>query len=331
MKKIIPLFIALYFSLSFGEGWGEVAFAQTNLVPNPSFEDTVNCPQHISYGAVDEMSFSKGWWSCRGTPDYFSKCSPSSGNFSCYIPSNCLGYQNPSLGNAYAGFSPSFNGNTNNEAIQTRFSSNLIKGKKYYVSFKLNFFDSPNFSSCAVNNIGALFTNDSFSEANPIQLINKSHFKYNSILTDTVNWILIKGSVVSDSNYSFLCVGNFYVDSLTNKVQLSGSICESYYYIDDVCVSEDSTTCGFMPLGIDVMPKSEIKIYPNPTIKTLVVSNSNQNSVAIFYDINGDLVLKRQISSNNEDIDLSTFQNGLYFLIIINDETVIYKTTISKQ
>jgi len=44
--------------------------AQLNLVPNPSFEDTVNCPYFIS-----EILSCANWLNFGNTPDYFNACS----------------------------------------------------------------------------------------------------------------------------------------------------------------------------------------------------------------------------------------------------------------
>ena len=43
----------------------EISFAQ-NLVPNPSFEDTLRCPN-----AVNQVDSAVGWIAYKGSPDYF--------------------------------------------------------------------------------------------------------------------------------------------------------------------------------------------------------------------------------------------------------------------
>src|SRR5437762_305023 len=65
-----------------------------NLVQNPSFEDTVSCPN-----AFDQMYRAAGWSSFRGTPDYFNGCAQ---NTSTSVPVNTWGYQPTYDGNAYA-------------------------------------------------------------------------------------------------------------------------------------------------------------------------------------------------------------------------------------
>ncbi len=66
---------------------------QVNLVPNPSFEQYVTCPNGQA-----QIHYSTGWLNFSYSPDYFNSCSS---NFS--IPYNMGGYQYPATGNAYSG------------------------------------------------------------------------------------------------------------------------------------------------------------------------------------------------------------------------------------
>ena len=81
------------------------ALFSQNLVPNPSFEDTVQCP--IGYS---EINYSLGWYSpTQGTPDFFDSC----GYSSVSVPQNAFGWEPAKTGVAYIGictagkFSPS--------------------------------------------------------------------------------------------------------------------------------------------------------------------------------------------------------------------------------
>src|ERR1700722_4176269 len=65
-----------------------------NLVPNPSFEDTVSCPT-----SVDEVYRAVAWSSFGETPDYFNSC----GIDEVGVPKNELGYRSAATGHAYCG------------------------------------------------------------------------------------------------------------------------------------------------------------------------------------------------------------------------------------
>src|SRR5436189_139332 len=84
MKKIWKYFFLLL----------STSASAQNLVPNPSFEDTVACPT-----TVDQVYKATGWHSYRPSPDYFNTCADSASLFS--VPYNAFGYQYPRTGNAY--------------------------------------------------------------------------------------------------------------------------------------------------------------------------------------------------------------------------------------
>src|SRR3972149_4387494 len=127
MKKLFSIFIV--FSSS--------ALAQ-NLVSNYSYEAYSQCPDN-----ENQMSYSIGWGSYYGTPDYFHNCAL---NSNVSIPYNWAGsYQQPLPGSsAYAGFfaywSGTFSGGYPNmrEHIGRQLSSPLIIETKYYVTFKVS-------------------------------------------------------------------------------------------------------------------------------------------------------------------------------------------------
>src|ERR1700757_1697101 len=89
MIKQLLIFLFIIFAL--------VTQAQTNLIPNPSFEVADTCPT-----ANGQMSRCLNWSSYSQTPDYYNTCSTVSGMAPPYV---AAGYQQPlNNGNAFAGF-----------------------------------------------------------------------------------------------------------------------------------------------------------------------------------------------------------------------------------
>ena len=86
MKKLILLILTFAYNL---------CNAQINLVPNPSFEDTVACPTNVMM-----IDSTVGWSSYRLSPDYFNSCNQ---NGHAGVPANDWGYQYAKTGDAYAG------------------------------------------------------------------------------------------------------------------------------------------------------------------------------------------------------------------------------------
>jgi len=60
-----------------------MGFGQTNLVVNPSFEDTVNCP------TADNQLYNCVGWTAYGSVEYFNSCSSSP---DVSVPNNWGGY-----------------------------------------------------------------------------------------------------------------------------------------------------------------------------------------------------------------------------------------------
>jgi hypothetical protein len=150
MKKIICF--ALLFSLPFGEGWGGV-YAQ-NLVPNPSFEDTIHCP--ISPNGTYALNpFSVAQWinPCNTSPDYYNACAPRRIGANHNVPNNrpWAGWQYAHIGNAYVGIGIYSNGENFHEYIQAQLTSSLSINHKYCIEFYVNFCNDMN---CPSNNIG---------------------------------------------------------------------------------------------------------------------------------------------------------------------------------
>ena len=61
-----------------------------NLVPNPSFEDMVQCPPGWT-----QIEFATGWINPNGySPDYFNSCVPDTGCCNIFsVPNNSYGFQ----------------------------------------------------------------------------------------------------------------------------------------------------------------------------------------------------------------------------------------------
>lgn len=223
-----------------------------NLVPNYSFEDTVNAP-----APTQELENAEFWINPNaGTPDYFNSMAAfltAEG-----VPNNVRGFQYPKTGNAYGGFfavtQTVFGGALDGkEYIQVKLLSPLIAGKKYKVEFFVNL---ASISSIAITSIGAYFSNT------PINSPTISNFNYIPQLTsdttvflrDTLNWIKVSGCFYADGGEEYLTMGNFQnpsdIDTLTMTPTVFGCWC-SYYYIDDVSVTECLDTIPPVP-PIDV-------------------------------------------------------------------------------
>jgi hypothetical protein len=298
-----------------------------NLVPNPSFEDTVNCP--FQSGDMDKAS---GWTSFCGSPDYFKSCNQSDWG----VPTNICGYQMAASGNAYAGFITYYSGGINEREFPAcTLLSPLSIGTKYYVSFKvaLSLENIANPANCASNGIGAKFaTNPYICDA----LINNNPSVYtDSIVKDSTNWTRITGSFIADSAYYYLVIGNFFDDANTDTVKYFNSWWDdfAYYYLDDVCVGTDSAFV-YSYNGVTGISHNRanpmVSFYPNPFKDFLFIQTSfNQEMTISIYNLLGEQLLSTsQTSTKSFSIDLSSIPSGVF---IINFKTSNQSTSYKLQ
>jgi len=282
-----------------------------NLVPNPSFEDTVYCP------ILGEIGAMANWKTYSATPDYYNECA----GFQFHVPNNSSGYQKASTGNAYCGlytysyFSPQ----NYREHIGTQLLFPLTTDQKYYVSFKVSLADN---APCATNNLGALFTTNSYVDTAPYDSIfgilirNFAHINSVSIISDTMNWIIISGTFIADSAYNYIVLGNFYNDSNTTTSIIDN--CYSYYYIDNICVSPDSTVCELSASISNIVSYSDnVKVFPNPSTDKLHIQTSyNEGFTVEISDLFANTMLTEHYSINMGTIDLKNFSSGVYIIFI---------------
>lgn len=320
-KKSLFIFTTLLLSFT---SWGQ------NLVPNPSFEEYDECPNYFY-----ENVFLTAWKININTADYFNHCSSSE---YVSIPSNAMGHQScPDLScGGYIGLITYVNIFDNKrEYVGTDLIENLIVGQRYYISYKVSLADN---SMCAVNNIGILFTNMVFNEINISEpflsidptfiLRNSAHVYSEEIVSDKEKWVTVRGVFVADSAYSKILVGNFFDDSNTMVIDCNDleNFSQSYYYIDDVCVSTDSAYCWDYNFtcstntSTDITNNYSIDIFPNPAenyfhIEIDKTTYKKKPKIEIYTAL-GKLVHKQQLNEINTKINTTGLKSGLYFVKI---------------
>ena len=222
--------------------------AQTNLVPNPSFEENFNNYICI-YDLNDSVQWPSYWTIPNATdPDYMH-----SPNCDIYrrVPENFCGYQIPYDGNAYIFIdivSDSLVGFFWREYIQIKLNEVLVLDHKYCFSTWISLADS---TPRATDDFGVFFSdtaihrNDSYNFPFTPQIRNPE----GRFLIDKINWVLISGSFISSGGEKYLTIGNFLDNYQTNFVWVPPCgvswVHEGAYYIDMVslydCTSFDYT------------------------------------------------------------------------------------------
>lgn len=289
-----------------------------NLVPNPSFEDTIACPNFLG-----QTNLATGWNININTADYLNSCANSASCVS--VPLNCLGFQYPSSFscNAYCGLITYVQVNPGSgEFLGRQLSSPLIPSQKYYVSLKVNLSNAPAVN-CGMDKLGVKFTNVDYGDTTiffPDFVNNSAHIYSTTIITDTLNWTVISGSFIADSSYQYILIGHFFDNNHTNYTCFNSNSKFSYYFIDDICVSSDSLDCYLYtsncnPEGFeDILQISEIDIYPNPAKNEIKINlpYKDENSVLRIYNLFGAVERQYKLKSLQNILSLGSMNPGVY-------------------
>lgn len=301
-----------------------------NLVPNPSFEEYLECPQ--STGELHQQTID--WFSWQFTPDLFHICN-NDGLGSAGVPQNGWGYQLPITGDGYAGvYTFQENGVNIREYMAASLEVPLVIGNSYYLMFYASMYDGASKDSrwCATNNIGMrLFKNPDYSafppDANPLQPDDFAHINYSEILDDYTNWTLIEGWFTADDDYNWVAIGNFFSDEQTDiEILNDNGVCSGIYFIENVCVATSPAECEYLLSANASRPFFRANIYPNPATESVRFSLPETGIYDVqIHDIQGRVVKSIQDISSGYELSVSTFQKGVYVVRVSNNQ---YFTTI---
>jgi len=302
-------------------GVGTGISAQQNLVPNPSFEDTLNCP--IVFG-----DFSVSDWNSptQGSPDYLNSCNNGDAN----VLNNVAGSQSPRSGNGYVGISVYEDDSvwSYREYIQGQLQQVLVSGQQYWVSFYVSLADT---SMYAIQEIGAYISPNQINDNSmdtTLSYIPQIEFN-DSVIIDKTNWTKIKGSFTANGNENYLIIGNFNRSQNTTALQVNSNINApvAYYYIDNICVSTDSSYCANYT-GIEEELKDNFNIYPNPATDYFEINQALTKtfSLTIYNPLGQKLYEEKDITTKNKTINSTQFPEGILFINIkSNNQSINYK------
>ncbi|WP_167613190.1 BspA family leucine-rich repeat surface protein [Maribellus sediminis] len=139
-------------------------------------------------------------------------------------------------------------------------------------------------------------------------------------------YVMFYSSGLSTENYSKILIGwasqslqkSVYLDA--GNIKYNASAQESRQYIIDTyewtivdggldASGTDSTNTGIGDTHID----NSIFVYPNPANDKLYIETNSSGEVKLF-DLNGKIVLNQRIENGKNELDISDFMKGSYFL-----------------
>ncbi|WKZ65005.1 MAG: T9SS type A sorting domain-containing protein [Flavobacteriales bacterium] len=286
-----------------------------NLVPNPGFEETDSCTFGLGLGELHH------WYSAYLTPDHLQSCLPY-GSVNG-LPLNIATYQHPYEGSSCAGIITfdDHSGVEWREWLMVPLTDTLVPGQAYYCSFRANAafggYDPLNW--LASSNLGMLFTTYdrrwSWGDPYPAAL-NQAHILYPQILSDTVGWTPVSGSFVADSAYTYLMIGNFFSNALTDTLHFAppgpGWYAFSFTLLDAVCVSPDPDGCE-QSQSITEMGEVGPFVYPNPASAVLMIGNAAGRD-AVVLDMLGKRMWSGRVQLDRFVLDVGSWVRGAYVL-----------------
>ncbi len=75
-------------------------------------------------------------------------------------------------------------------------------------------------------------------------------------------------------------------------------------------------------VGVDELNNTvEVSVYPNPTTGKISIQCENMEKIELL-DITGRIVYKQAVSNNMFDVDISTFNKGVYFIKVTADDAI---------
>lgn len=247
--------------------------AQINLVPNWSFETPEDsCSWQCCFNVGSRPMH---WFSWMNSPDHFSACAGGSGGDDSLmaVPQNGWGYQLPWDGEAYVGVY-AYDGYPSEyrEYVGAQLLEPLVPGCAYHLRFRTNPAYGGNywlFDGGVSNNMGMLLTTTSNAwqgtSGPPFGFRNFAHLRTPIPVEDTLAWTLVEGTIVADSAYEHLVLGNFFTDALTSGYPNGSSTTDiAFYLIDAVEVVPVDAACHV--LGVEEMGSF------SPTVEILPTS-----------------------------------------------------------
>jgi OOP family OmpA-OmpF porin len=274
MKNI--LIISMILSFTF-------CFAQTNLVPNSTFEKVGK-----KIKTKGEITVAEPWTSpTLASADLYV---PKTKNNSISIPANSYGEEKPMKGSGYAGIMAySYKNKLPRTYLQVKLTEKLKAGSAYCIKYHVSMAD---ISKYATNHLGVAITKEAVTANNSDILKFESFIESRklSVYEKQFYWTPICGVFKAEGDEQFLTIGNFIEDEklTTKKVKRprgfnTPQTYDAYYYVDNVSVIklEDvkSCDCDLVPgeENVEVIKKdfSSDKTVKTTTVKILNTDGSN--------------------------------------------------------
>lgn len=300
-----------------------------NLIPNAGFEETDSC--FVGIGLFPPGAGPTYWYSAYLTFDHLQSCLPYGAVNS--LPLNFFTYQEPFEGASCIGlYTYHQNGfDEQREWIMVPLLEPMVVGQTYYCSMRANaaFGGNAQYPQIwlASSHLGMFFTTYDrhwyWGDAYPAPL-NTAHVLSTQVLADTVGWNLVSDSFVADSAYTYLMIGNFFSNALTDTLHLApqGDPWEwfprGYTLIDAVCVSPNPLGCD-LGQGVEGVQEESRILFPNPASDRLFIAGRSGAEYQVL-DALGRAIAQGRALNDRWAVDVRTWPHGAYIMRLETSE-----------
>lgn len=301
MKNIL-IFILTFLNLAiFGQ----------NLIPNPSFEDTVSDCHYQAWVNPGTVYFGMalGWFSpSKGTPDLkapSSRCPYSGVNFGS-TGVNVYASDGNNYGAFYTYDTNSFNSNWR-EYVGIKFSE-ILNQKKYCLEFDIKLMSA----SMYATSIGVLISSDYIYQNSNLNLNYSENITFSNPILDT-SWTRMSVEYTAQGIEEYIYIGNFHPDSTTTLIVNQGTYSFTFYCIDNLSL----TLC---PGQEEPSPEAHFTVYPNPSNgNTLYIDKYADTTAQIsLYNALGQQVGVRNLPARAyKGVVFEQLANGVYVVVYV--------------
>lgn len=204
-----------------------------NLIPNPSFEDYIECP--FTYGQIWKAYDWGNVTNHLGSPDYYNSCDTSS---TVSVPINLWDTIYSASGNAHAGIILLAWGDFR-EYITARLTEELKKGYRYFISLQYQLCRNCGYATDA---LGIYLSEKSITgDSTDFYLPYVPQIINSSLLNNRIEWETLTFEYIAKGIEQYITIGNFQqYDSSVLTIDLGSGSPRSYIYIDDLAIYMDS-------------------------------------------------------------------------------------------
>lgn len=216
-----------------------------NLVPNPSFELLTDNPEYGPTG----VNSSVDWFVLGFTTEFFHRSYAAVAS----VPANQRGFQEPYMGDGYAGMIvyPL----DAREFLAVQLTAPLEPGEVYTLSFQVCLSERSKFRT---DDFGAMLLHNRPEQDSLSRYYYTVKNLEGRVLSDTSGWMEIRGQYLAEGGEEYLLIGNLYDQARTTfeETGVENASSWAYYYVDQVVLER----CGETGSSVTQLPPKDTVI-----------------------------------------------------------------------